>query len=250
MRTVSQVASSFGISRDELHYLIKVAVKKGELKPQKLGNRFILTDEDVKKLRQVLNQRLKPWAAIMTLKVTGLKTKDAVDKLKDEFPEVVWAAGAWGDMSVIALLEAGKFENIASVPIKLRDHLDYVNDSRTYIIPSQHYHVKKPPLVEEARLAVVLINLAKPSDKEKPSDRSAVRVAEDLGDIISVRRYGIIFGPWDCFAEIRHRDSDELYEIVTQQIYGITGVLDTTTILTMSKIRREEETSPFLWTGA
>jgi DNA-binding Lrp family transcriptional regulator len=242
MPTVTEVAENFGITRDRLHYFIKVATKKRKLKPQKEGNHYILTDEDVEELRSVLIAKTKPWAAIMTMKIPGLRTEHTVNELKNQFREVVWVAGAWGDMSVIALLESGKFENIAAVPFRLREQLHYVNDSRTYIIPSDHYHVKEPPQLEnKGRLSVVLVNLVRTSDEEKPSDRSVIRVVEDLGEIDAVRRYGAIFGPWDCFVEVRHSNTDELYDIVMRQIYGIRGVLDTTTILTMSSVRQEGE---------
>jgi DNA-binding Lrp family transcriptional regulator len=243
MPTVTEVAENFGISRDRLHYLIKVSTNKGKLKPQKVGKRFLLTDEDVEELHSVLKQKTKPWAAIMTLKIPGIHAEHAVEEIKKQYREVVWVTGAWGDMSVIALLESGKFENIASVPFKLREHLDHVNDSRTYIIPSEHYHVKEAQRENKARLSLVLINLEKPSDKVNPLDRNVVRVVEDLGKIATVRRYGAVFGPWDCFAEVRHSNTDELYDIVTHDIYGIEGVLDTTTILTMSNVRREKSMS-------
>lgn len=247
MPTVSQVADSLGVSRDQLHYLIKVARQNGDLNPKKIGKRFLLTPTEVEYLHHTLQEKTKPWGAIMTLKIPGLKTEDAVRKLKEQFREVVWAAGAWGDMSVIALLEAVRFENMASVPFKVREQLPYVNDSRTYVLPSEQYTVKQARVKEKPRLSVILINLVKSSDQEKPTDRSISRVVLELGEIDDVRRYGAIFGPWDCFAEVRHKDSEELYEIVTQQIYGIRGVLDTTTILTMSKVRREGESALFLW---
>jgi DNA-binding Lrp family transcriptional regulator len=239
MPTVIEVADSFGVTRDRLHYLIKVAVKEGKLQPQKEGKRFILTDQDVLALQRVVKEKTKPWAAIMTLKVPGLQTEHAVDVLKDQFREVVWVAGAWGDMSVIALLESGKFENIASVPFKVRERMPYVNDTRTYIIPSEHYHVKDLQRRADERLAVILINLIKSSDQVKPLDRSVTRVVGELEDIPAVRRWGAIFGPWDCVAEVRFSDEKELTHIVTKEIFGITGVLDTTTILTMSEVIQE-----------
>jgi DNA-binding Lrp family transcriptional regulator len=169
----------------------------------------------------------------MLLKFPGLKPAVAVDELKKRFREVVWVAGAWGDASVIALLESANFENIASLPFKLREQLDYEFDSRTYIIPSALYHVKETPIVEDERLAVILINLA------KDSNRSDTRVLERLGDIEEVRRYGAILGPWDTFAEVRYQEEDELYSIAMEQIHDIRAVLDTTTILTMRNLRRE-----------
>lgn len=248
MPTVKEVAENLGITRDRLHYLIKVAMKEGKLQPQKVGKRFILTDQDVLELQRVVKEKTKPWAAIMTLKIPGLQTEHAVGLLKDQFREIVWVAGAWGDMSVIAFLEAGKFENIASVPFKVREHLPYVNDTRTYIIPSEHYHVKELPRKADERLAVILINLIKSSDQVKPLDRSVTRVVDELEDIPAVRRRGAIFGPWDCVAEVRYFNERELTHIVTKQIFDITGVLDTTTILTMSEVIREDvRWSDSLW---
>jgi excisionase family DNA binding protein len=235
MKTVSQAAQDLGVTRDKLHYLIK----KKLIQPHREGKHFLLTDEDIQKVRRHLQVKTKPSAAIIRLRVTGPQVREAVDKLKNGFHEVVWVAGAWGNASIIAFLEAAKLENIASAPFRFRTHLDCSNDSTTYIIPSEHYHVKEILPVENERLAVVLIELA------KDSNYSVIPVMKGLSKIKEVRRYGAILGPWDAFAEVRYQDveqdTDALYSIVMEQIHEIKCVLNTTTILTMRNLRRERE---------
>jgi DNA-binding Lrp family transcriptional regulator/DNA-binding transcriptional MerR regulator len=233
MYTIAEAMKQLGITKDQLHYKIK----RGVIQPQREGKRFFLSDEDIEMVRQSYQRKTKPSAAIIQLQVAGKETENAVDTLHKHFPQVVWAAGAWGDCSVIALLEAPKLELIASVPLDLGKY-DYVRNTKTSIIPSSQYHVKEtPPIAKEnERLAVVLINAEK-------SPRKAPRVVEDLSDIPEVRTWGTMLGQWAAFAEIRYEDADRLYAIVMDTIYEIDGIVNTTTILTMRKLRREGTSS-------
>jgi DNA-binding Lrp family transcriptional regulator len=227
MHTIGETAKALGVTRDQIHYLIKTKF----ITPHQEGKRFLLTDEDIVKIRDHVKEKTKPWGAIILMEVPGAKTKTAVHQLKDEFPQVVWAAGAWGDMSVIALLEAPRLESLALLPFDLRT-LGYITSLRTCLIPAEHYHVKET-LPENDRLAVVLINVENPP-------RNAPRVVEDLGDIPEVKRYGALFGQWDVFAEVRYKDADDLYTIVMDKIGDFKTVTKTTTIQTMRRLRREE----------
>jgi DNA-binding Lrp family transcriptional regulator len=241
MTTVSQAAQTLGLSRDQLHYVIKKCQKQGLMeKPLKKGNRFLLSDEDIEKLGRELQEKIKPMGAILLVRVPGTRTAEAVNTLKERFPQVVWVAGAWGDSSVIALLEAPKFETIASIPFELEKTLDYVNDTRTCMIPSVHYYVKETSPAARDQLAVILINVAKSVEQ---SSRDTLRVVEDLHDIPEVKRYGAMLGQWDAFAEVRYQNADALPDIVLNKIYKIRGVYNTTSILTMRKFRHQR---PFI----
>lgn len=233
MPTVSETAKELGMTRDQLHYLIRTNF----VEPHKEGKRFLLTDTDVEKIRHRLQEKTKLSAAIIQLQVTGNRTGAAVEELKARFPEVVWAAGAWGEASVIALLEAPKLEKIAAIPFDL-GRWDYVNHTKTSIIPPEYYHVKETPILANERLAVILINYFLTS-AEKRSGRTNRRVLEDLGEIPEVKRWGTLLGQWDAFAEVRYADADRLYSIVMEEISEFEGVANTTTILTMRKLRRE-----------
>jgi DNA-binding Lrp family transcriptional regulator len=236
MPTIAEAVKQLGLTRDQLHYLIK----KKFVEPQKEGKRFVLSDEDIEKVRRLWQERIKPVAALILLQIAGTRTEEAVYDLKDRCPEIVWVAGAWGESSVIALLEAPKFDTIALAPFDLRN-LDYITDTRTYIIPPEHYHVKETTRetpAENERLAVILVNLV------NNSNRNLTRGVEDLGDIQEVRRYGAIFGPWDAFAEVRYEDADALQSIVLDRVYKTGNVLRTNSILTMRRLRRERVLIP------
>jgi hypothetical protein len=159
--------------------------------------------------------------AIVLLQVRGTQIKEAVDTLKDQFPEIVWVAGAWGDVSMIAFLEAPRFEDIASLPFAL-GNLVYVGNTKTCIIPSTYYHVKEEKPSKDDRLAVTLLNLVENAAHYAPS------VMLSLGRIPEVKRYGAVFGQWDAFAEVRYKDEDALQSIVMEGIHAIPDVLNTT----------------------
>jgi DNA-binding Lrp family transcriptional regulator len=205
MHTIAETAKALGVTRDQIHYLIKTKF----ITPHQEGKRFLLTDEDIVKIRDHVKEKTKPWGAIMLMEV----------------------AGGWGDASVVAFLEAPRLESLTVLPFDLRT-LGYVTSLRTSLIPAEHYHVKET-LPENDRLAVVLINV-------ENSPRNAPRVAEDLGDIPEVKRYGALFGQWDVFAEVRYKDADDLYTIVMDKIGDFKTVTKTTTIQTMRRLRREE----------
>jgi DNA-binding Lrp family transcriptional regulator len=221
MHTIAEASKLLGATRDQIHYLIKTEF----VKPHREGKRFLLSDEDIVKIHDHLQEKNKPWGAIIMMEVPGAQTKTAVHQLKDQIPQVVWSAGAWGDSSVVVFLEAPRLESLTSIPFDVGSKLGYINYMRTCLIPADLYRVKETP-PENDRLAVVLINVENPP-------RNVPRVVEDLGDIPEVKRYGAIFGQWDVFAEIRYKDADDLYvfKVVTK----------TTTILTMRRLRREKE---------
>lgn len=227
MHTIAETAKALGVTRDQIHYLIKTKF----VEPYQEGKRYLLTDEDIVKIRDHVKEKTKPWGAIMLMEVPGAQTKTAVHALKDHIPQVVWVAGAWGDASVVVLLEAPRLESLTSIPFEV-GKLGYINYLRTCLIPAEHYHIKAAP-PENERLAVVLINVENPP-------RNAPRVVEDLGDIPEVKRYGALFGQWDVFAEVRYKDADDLYTIVMDTISDFKAVTKTTTIQTMRRLRREE----------
>jgi DNA-binding Lrp family transcriptional regulator len=227
MPTIGDTAKVLGVSRDQIHYLIKTKF----IQPQQAGKGYLLSDEEVEKIRNRVREKTKPWGAIILMEVHGNHTGTAVHALKDQIPQVVWSAGAWGEFSVVLFLEAPRIESLTSIPFDLGKH-SYINFMRTLLIPADHYHVKETP-AENERLAVVLINVENPP-------RNVRRVVEDLGDIPEVKRYGAIFGQWDCFAEVRFQDADDLFAIVMEQIWGLKPVTKTLTIQTMRRLRREE----------
>jgi DNA-binding Lrp family transcriptional regulator len=229
MPTIAEAIRQLGITKDQLHYQIKKKV----IQPQRKGKLYMLTEEEIEKLRQREQKKATRSAAIIQLQIAGKETRTAVETLHRHFPQVVWVAGAWGDCSVIALLEAPRLELIAQVPLDL-GKFEYVRNTKTSIIPASQYHVKDTPPISEGkeRLAVILINAEK-------SPRKAPRVVEDLGDIPEVKRWGTMLGQWDAFAEIRYEDADRLFTIVMEKINEIDNVVNTTTVLTMSRLRRE-----------
>jgi DNA-binding Lrp family transcriptional regulator len=228
VHTIAETAKALGVTRDQIHYLIKTKF----VTPHQEGKRFLLSNEDVVKIRDHVKEKTKPWGAIILMEVPGAQTKTAVHALKDQIPQVVWSAGAWGDSSVVVFLEAPRLESLTSIPFEVGKQLGNITYLRTCLIPADHYHVKETPLGNE-RLAVVLINVENPP-------RNAPRVVEDLGDIPEVRRYGALFGQWDVFAEVRYKDADDLYTIVMDTISDFKAVTKTTTIQTMRRLRREE----------
>ena len=230
MHTIAETAKVLGVSRDQIHYLIKAKF----IEPHQEGKGYLLSDEEVAKIRDRVKEKTKPWGAIILMEVPGAQTKSAVHTLKDKIPQVIWSAGAWGDASVVVFLEAPRFESLTSIPFEVGKQLGYISYLRTLLIPADHYHVKETPVIKDERLAVVLINVENPP-------RNVRRVVEDLGDIPEVKRYGAIFGQWDVFAEVRYKDADDLYVIVMDKISDFKVVTKTTTILTMRRLRREEE---------
>jgi DNA-binding Lrp family transcriptional regulator len=227
MRTIGDTAKVLGVSRDQIHYLIKTKF----IQPHQEGKGYLLSDEEVEKIRNRVKEKTKPWGAIILMEVHGNHTGTAVHALKDKIPQVVWSAGAWGESSVVVFLEAPRIESLTSIPFDLGKQ-GYINYMRTLLIPADHYYVKDT-LAENDRLAIVLINVENPP-------RNVRRVVEDLGDIPEVKRYGAIFGQWDCFAEVRYKDADDLFVIVMEKIWGFKTVTKTTTIQTMRALRREE----------
>jgi DNA-binding Lrp family transcriptional regulator len=227
MPTIGETAKVLGVSRDQIHYLIKTKF----IQPEQAGKGYLLSDEEVAKIRDRVKEKTKPWGAIMLMEVPGDQTSTAVNALKDNIPQVVWSAGAWGDSCVVIFIEAPRVESLTSIPFAVGQIVNIIN-MRTLLIPAEHYHVKETP-AENERLAIVLINVENPS-------RNVRRVVEDLGDIPEVKRYGAIFGQWDCFAEVRFQDADDLYVIVMEKIWGFKPVTKTTTIQTMRRVRREE----------
>jgi DNA-binding Lrp family transcriptional regulator len=154
MVTVSEAAVELGVSRDQVHYLIKKLREQGTLKPHKEGNRFRLSDEDMVILRAQLREKIKPIGALILAQTRGTRTKEAVDQIYKSCRQVVWCAGAWGEASLIAFLEVAKFEDMGSILFAIQA-LGYVTYTRTYLILPEHYYVKQTP-GDCHRLAFVL----------------------------------------------------------------------------------------------
>jgi DNA-binding Lrp family transcriptional regulator len=148
---------------------------------------------------------------------------------------MVWCAGAWGEHSLIAFLEVPKFDTIGAILFDIQ-RLGYVNYTQTYLISPGEYHVKDAIPQGCERLALVLLNVENASNLAR-------HVISELEYMPNVIRYGAVLGPWDVFAEVRYEDADHLYSIVMERVHSITGVTDTTSILTMPKgrgLRREK----------
>lgn len=230
MTTISVAARNLGVTRDHLHYLIK---KKELVTPTMQNKRYLLSDDEIATLQTHIQSTTSLLGALMLVYIRGADTQATVDQLVDRFQEVVWSAGTWGEMGVIAMLEATKFESITSIPFRIQD-LRQITNTRTYLVPHEHYHVKETPSIEGTeRIALVLLNMER-------APELATFVMNRLGDIDQVRRYGNMFGPWDGFAEVRYKEEEDLQSIVLDQIHGITGVEYTTTILTMTNVRKEK----------
>jgi DNA-binding Lrp family transcriptional regulator len=229
MVTVSEAAVELGVSRDQVHYLIKKLREEGTLKPHKEGNRFMLSDEDMAILRAQLREKIKLIGALILAQIRGTRTKEAVEQIYKSCRQVVWCAGAWGEASLIAFLEVAKFEDMGPILFAIQA-LGYVTYTRTYLILPEHYHVKQTP-GDCHRLAFVLLNV---------ENASLIHyVLDKLGEIPQVKRYGAILGQWDVFAEVRFQNADDLYTIVMEEIHQITGVLNTTSIIAISDLTQE-----------
>lgn len=232
MTTISVAAHDLGVTRDQLWYIIKK--RKAPVTPTMVNKRYLLSNDDIETLRTHIRTTTSTMGALLEVYIRGSEIRSTVDELANRFPEVVWSAGVWGEMSVIAFLEATKFENISSIPFRLQD-LRHIANTRTYVIPHEHYHIKPTPEIQGTeRIAIILLNLER-------APELATFVMNRLGDIPEVRRYGNIFGPWDGLAEVRYEHEDDLQRIVLEEIHNITGVENTTSILTMTNMRAGED---------
>jgi DNA-binding Lrp family transcriptional regulator len=229
MVTVSEAAVELGVSRDQVHYLIKKLREQGTLKPHKEGNRFRLSDGDMAILRAQLREKIKPIGALILAQIRGTRTKEAVDQIYQSCRQVVWCAGAWGEASLIAFLEVAKFEDMGPALFAIQAP-GHVTHTKTYLILPEHYHVKPTPQ-DCHRIAFVLLN---------GENASLIPyILDKLGEIPQVKRYGAILGPWDVFAEVRFQNADDLYSIVMEKIHQITGVVGTNSIITMADLIQE-----------
>jgi len=234
MPTISEVAKELGVSRDQLHYLIR---KKQLINPSQQGNRYILSNQDVEILRGQLRKQTTLTGALVMAQVRGAYLKEAVDRTYEQTQEMVWCAGAWGEHSLIAFLELPKFDKIGDILLDIQ-RLGYVNYTQTYLVSPGNYHVKNEIPQDCERLALVLLNV-------EDALFRVHHVINEFENMPNIIRYGAILGPWDIFAEVRYKDVDHLFSIVMERVHRITDVTNTTSILTMPKgrgLRRERGT--------
>jgi DNA-binding Lrp family transcriptional regulator len=194
MPTISEAAKELGISRDQLHYVIR----KEKVKPSRQGNRYILSVQEVGTLRRHLRKQTPLTGALVMAQVRGARLKEAVDRIYEQTREMVWCAGAWGEHSLIAFLELPKFDKIGNILFDIQS-LGHVNYTQTYLVSPGEYHVKDniPPDCE--RLALVLL-------KVEDAPNIVRHVISELEHMPNIIRYGAILGPWDVFAEVRYKD--------------------------------------------